>query len=131
MYLAYMTHASIDAILPRLDGVARIITQRENSSLGAQFSQAGNQLFDLQQTLQPYLISLLRNQDQILLAAQTNLATCQNELGAAMRGRSEPAKLMKNIVPDFKGRRARKSPAAPAGEAPHKTPLVKPQAQKK
>ncbi len=108
VYLGYMTHASIGAILPRLDGVTRIITQRENASLGAQFSQAGNQLFDLQQALQPYLIYLVRNQDQILHAAQTNLATCQNELGFAMRGRSEPAKVMKNVVPDFKGRRVRK-----------------------
>jgi hypothetical protein len=117
MYLAYMMHASIDAILPRLDGVTRIITQRENSSLGAQFSQAGNQLFDLQQSLQPYLVYLLRNQDQTLYAAQTNLAGCENRLGAALRGQQGPPKVLKNIVPDFKGRRVRK-PAATTGSAP-------------
>ena len=127
MYLGYMTHASIDAILPRLDGVTRIITQRENTSLGAQFSQAGNQLFDLQQALQPYLVHMLRNQDQNLYAVQTNLAGCEGRLGAAMRGQSEPAKVMKNIVPDFKGRRVRK-PAAPAGGAPPATPQSMPQA---
>jgi hypothetical protein len=114
MYLGYMTHASIDAILPRLDGVTRIIAQRENASLGAQFSQAGNQLFDLQQALQPYLVYLLRNQDQVLYAAQSNLAACESRLGAALRGQSPPAKVMKNIVPEFKGRRVRK-PAPPAG----------------
>jgi hypothetical protein len=114
MYLGYMTHASIDAILPRLDGVTRIISQRENTSLGAQFSQAGNQLFDLQQALQPYLIYLLRNQDQAVSAAQNNLASCESRLGSALRSQSPPAKVMKNIVPDFKGRRVRK-PAPPAG----------------
>jgi hypothetical protein len=113
MYLAYMMHASIDAILPRLDGVTRIITQRENASLGAQFSQAGNQLFDLQQALQPYLVYLLRNQDQQLYAAQSNLVACQQRLGAAEASRQEPAKVLKNVVPDFKGRRVRK-PAPPA-----------------
>lgn len=117
MYLAYMLHGSIDAILPRLDGVTRIVTQRENSSLGAQFSQAGNQLFDLQQAMQPYLVYLLRNQDQMLYAAQTNLVGCQQRLGSSFAGQKEPAKVLKNIVPNFKGRRARK-PASAAGPAP-------------
>ena len=117
MYLAYMMHASIDAILPRLDSVTQIITQRENSSLGAQFSQAQNQLFDLQQALQPYLVYLLRNQDQVLHAAQSNLAGCESRLGVALAGQREPAKIMKNIVPDFKGRRKPKPPVAPPAAA--------------
>ncbi len=122
MYLGYMTHASIDAILPRLDAVTRIITQRENSSLGAQFSQAGNQLFDLQQALQPYLVYLLRNQDQTLYAAQTGLAGCEGRLGAALREQQGPAKVLKNIVPDFKGRRARKPAAAQASTPQPRSP---------
>jgi hypothetical protein len=126
MYLGYMTHASIDAILPRLDGVTRLITQRENSSLGAQFSQAGNQLFDVQQALQPYLSNLLRNQDQVFYATQTNLAACQSRLGAALRGQSEPAKIMKNIVPEFKGRRVRKPSATPGRTPAPAAPQPKP-----
>ncbi len=129
MYLGYMTHASIDAILPRLDAVTRIITQRENSSLGAQFSQSGNQLFDLQQALQPYLVYLLRNQDQTLYAAQTGLAGCEHRLGAALREQQGPAKVLKNIVPDFKGGRVRK-PAAATGSAPTSSapPAARPKA---
>jgi hypothetical protein len=128
MYLGYMLHASIDALLPRLDAVTRMISTHENTSLGAQFSQAGNQLFDLQQELQPYLVYLLRNQDQVLQATQTNLAACQNELSYAMRGRTERAKPMKNIRPDFKGRRkpkpleAGKENTAPVGGAAVKKP---------
>ena len=104
MYFGYQTYAAMGAALPRLDGVARSIAQFENPSFGLQYSQAQNQLFDLQQALQPYLAYLLRNQDQLLLATQTNLAGCQNELGYAMRGRTEAAKPMKNVLPELKGR---------------------------
>jgi len=128
MYLGYMMHASVDAVLPRLDAVTRMISAHENSSLGAQFSQAGNQLFDLQQAVQPYLVYLLRNQDQLLRAAQGNLASCQNELSYAMRGRTQRVTPMRNVRPDFKGRRkpkpatAGKEGGAPAGAAPVKKP---------
>ena len=105
MYLGYQTYATINAVLPRLDGVARSISQYENPSLGAQYGQAVNQLFDLQQTLQPYLAFLMRNQDQVVYALQTNLAGCENQLSYAMRGKAEPAKPMKNVLPQFKGRR--------------------------
>jgi len=124
MYLGFMTYASIGAILPRLEGVTRVITQRENTSLGAQFSHAENQLFDLQQALQPYLAYLVRNQDQILSAAEANLAGCERRLGAALRGQSEPAKVLKNIVPDFKGRRVRNQ-SVPAGGKTLATPQPK------
>ena len=109
MYLGYVTYSAINAVLPRLDAVTRSITQRENASLGAQFSQAGNQLFDLQQKLQPYLAYLLHNQDEALLATQNNLAACQNQLSFAMRGKNAPARPMKNILPEFKGRRVKRS----------------------
>lgn len=104
VYLGYETFIAITAVLPRLDGVARGVTQFENRSLGAQYSQAGNHLFDLQQSLQPYLEYLLRNQDQLLVAAQANLASCQNQLGFAMRNRAGPAKPIKNYIPEIKGR---------------------------
>ncbi|MGH6630411.1 MAG: hypothetical protein ACREB3_11830 [Burkholderiales bacterium] len=133
IYLGFTTYAAINAVLPRLDAVTRSITQRENASLGAQFSQAGNQLFDLQQKLQPYLAYLLHNQDEGLLATQNNLAACQTQLSSAMRGKTAPAKPMKNILPEFKGRRVRRSSgsAGPMGvpqQAPPPTapPLKKP-----
>jgi hypothetical protein len=119
-YLGFMTYATIAGILPRLDGVGRSIAQHENVSLGAQFSQAGNQLFDLQQALQPYLAFLFRNHDELFYAVQSNLANCQNELSFAMRGRTETPTLMKNVAPDFKGRRKRSGGLPPA--AGPKTP---------
>jgi hypothetical protein len=116
MYLGYMTYTAVDAVLPRLDGVTRGVTQHVNPSLGAQFSQAGDNLFDLQQTLQPHLAYLLRNQDQILLATQDNLAACQNQLSYAMRGKTERATPMKNVPPKFKGWRVRRQAEGAAGQ---------------
>ena len=119
MYLGYQTYAAINTLLPRLEGIGRDVARHENPSLGRQFSQPGNQLFDLQQAIAPYLSFLMRNQDQLLSAAQNNLAGCQNELSFAMRGRTEPAKPMKNILPEFKGRRHSKSkPAVTASQPP-------------
>jgi hypothetical protein len=108
MYFGFQTYAAMNAALPRLDGVARAASQFENPSLGAQYSQAGNQLFDLQQALQPYVAYLLRNPDQSLYVSQTNLAGCQNELGKALRGQGEPAKPLKNTFVEFHGRRNKK-----------------------
>ena len=135
MYLGYQTYAAINALLPRLEGIGRDISRRENPSLGRQFSQPGNQLFDLQQAIEPFLSFLLRNQDQLLSAAQNNLASCQNELSFAMRGRTGPAKPMKNILPEFKGRRRSKSkPAAATTKAQAKTaakPVMPAKAEKR
>lgn len=103
LYLSYQTFMSMTAVLPRLDAVARGVSQYENRSLGAQYTQAENQLFDLQQTLQPALEYQLQSQDQLLQAAQTSLASCQNQLGFAMRPRTAPAAPMKNYLPEIKG----------------------------
>lgn len=102
LYLGFQTFVSMTAVQPRLDAVARGVSQYENRSLGAQYSQAENQLFDLQQALQPALEYLLRNQDQLMVAAQTNLASCQNELGFAMQKRAGPAKPMKNVFTEYR-----------------------------
>ncbi len=119
MYLGYETYAAMGAILPRLNGVARSVSQHENLSLGAQYGQAENQFFDLQQALRPYLGFLLRNQDQLLLAAQNNVATCQNELGFAMRNRTTPAQPIGNTVIGRPARRrAHHAPAKPAQTKP-------------
>jgi hypothetical protein len=105
MYFGFQTYAAINAALPRLDGVAHAVSQFENPGIGAQYSQAGDQLFDLQQALQPYIAYLLRNPDQLLYVAQSNLAACQNELGDALRGQGGPAKPLKNTFVEIHPRR--------------------------
>ncbi len=108
MYFGFQTYTAINAALPRLDGIVRAASQFENPSLGAQYSQAGDQLFDLQQALQPYIAYLLRNPDQALYLAQTNLAGCQSQLGSALNGQSGPAQPLKNTFVEFHGRRQKK-----------------------
>jgi len=105
IYYGFQTYAAINAALPRLEGVAHAVSQYENPSLGAQYSRAGDQLFDLQQVLQPYVAYLLRNPDQLLYTAQTNLAGCQSELGQALRGQSAPARPLKNTFVELHTRR--------------------------
>jgi hypothetical protein len=115
LYLGFQTYVAINAVLPRLDGVARAVSQYENASFGAQYSQAANQLFDLQQSLQPHLVFLSKNQDGLLLATQTNLASCQNELGYALHNKEGRATPMKNVAPVFKGGKRPHPATEPAG----------------
>jgi hypothetical protein len=110
LYLGFETYMAIGAVLPRVDGVAKGVAHYENASFGGQFTQAANQLFDLQQVLAPHLEYLLKNQDNGMLVIQNNLASCQRELSYAEHGKEGHATPMKNIVPEFKGR---KKPAHP------------------
>ena len=42
VYYGFQTYAAINAALPRLDGVAHAVSQYDNASLGAQYSQVGS-----------------------------------------------------------------------------------------
>ncbi|MFZ0963618.1 MAG: hypothetical protein WAO35_22370 [Terriglobia bacterium] len=121
LYLGFQTYVAISAVLPRVDGVANAVAQFENPSFGAQYSQSANQLFDLQQQMESHLAYLLKNQDNLQLAAQTNLASCQNELSFAEHNKQGRAIPMKNIAPEFKGRR-RTAHVTAAAAANKKTP---------
>ena len=105
LYLGFQTYVAINSVLPRVDGMGRSVSHYENASFGGQFGQAANQLFDLQQLLEPHLTYLLKNQDNVLLVAQTNMAACQNELNFAEHDKEGHATPMKNIAPVFKGRK--------------------------
>ena len=96
LYLGFQTYAAINSVLPRLDGVTRSIGEHETPGYAAQFSRAEDQLFDLQQTIGGYVSSLLHNQDQLLLGFENNVAACQQNLSAAMRGKATRATRMKN-----------------------------------
>lgn len=114
MYAAYETYATMGAVLPRLEGVGRTVSQADNASFGAQFSQAADRLFDLQQKLGAYLGFLLHNQDTIQRALENNLASCQNDLGHAMHGQTERYKWKRNSAPV----RARRTTSQPPAKIP-------------
>jgi hypothetical protein len=113
LYLGFETYLAMGGVLPRVDGVATGVSRYENASFGGQFTQAANQLFDLQQALAPHLEYLLKNQDNAMLVIQNNLASCQHELSFAEHGKEGHATPMKNIVPEFKGRKKKTPPPAP------------------
>ena len=96
IYAGYETYATIGTILPRLEGVAQTVTQADSAGFGAQFSQASGRLFDMQQAIGPYIGFLLQSHDSIQQALESNLASCQDDLGRAMRGQSERPQRMKN-----------------------------------
>ena len=121
LYLGFQTYLAIGAVLPRVDGLAHSVSQYENASFGSQFSQASNQLHDLQQLIVPHLTYLLKNQDNYLLVAQTNLAGCQNELNYAEHDKEGHAIPMKNIPPEFKGGHKRTAHAAAQGSGAKKS----------
>lgn len=130
LYLGFHTYLAISAVLPRVDGLAHSVSLYENASFGAQYSQSANQLHDLQQLMEPYLLSLLKNQDSFLLVAQTNLSSCENELNFAEHDKEGKAIPMKNVVPVFKGHAhtapATKTPAAASKTASKAKPNSKP-----
>jgi hypothetical protein len=56
--LAGKTDASITALLPSIEAVATAVTQYDGSAQGTQYKQPGDQLRELQKSLQPYVLYL-------------------------------------------------------------------------
>lgn len=99
IYLGFETYATINQVLPRLSGVAHAVTQNDNANYGLQFSEAGDHLFDLQQTLATYIESLMGSQDQVIVTLDNNLAHCQNTLTYAMQSTLTRPIPMRNAAP--------------------------------
>jgi len=107
-YLGFETYAGISEVVSSLDRLTRTVSRYNSPSLEGQFNQAWNDMLTMRQSLKPYLSFLLRNHDQIFLTMETNLAGCQNELGYKNYKADDSPKNMRNVLPDFKGRRVRK-----------------------
>ena len=107
-YLGFETYAGISETLPSLERLTRTISRYNNPSLEGEFNQSWNEMLTMRQSLKPYLSFLLRNHDQIFLTMETNLAGCQNELGYKNYKAGDSPKNMRNVLPEFKGRRVRK-----------------------
>lgn len=108
-YLVFETYQALGALPPRLDALARMVSQNESPNFGAEYAAAGNRFLDAQQTLGSYLGYLLRNQDQMVAAMEGNLSSCQHELGEAMQGRGPKATPIPNARPIRPARRTRHS----------------------
>jgi hypothetical protein len=106
-YLGFETYAGISQVLPPLERLTATVS-RYNLSLEGEFDQAWNDMLTMQQSLKPYLAFLLRNHDQIFLTTETNLYGCQQQLGYKDYNVNGSPTYMRNVLPDFKGRRVHK-----------------------
>jgi hypothetical protein len=120
-YLGFETYAGISEVLPSLERLTRTVSRYNKPSLEGELNQAWNDMLTMRQSLRPYLSFLLRNHDQIFLTMETNLAGCQNELGYKNYKAGESPQNMRNVLPDFKGRRVRKK-AGNTEPAPQNNP---------
>jgi hypothetical protein len=107
-YLGFETYAGISEVLPVLERLTVIVSRYNNPSLEGELNQAWNDMLTMRQSLKPYLTFLLRNHDQIFATMEMNLAGCQNELGYKNYNSNGPTKYMRNVLPNFKGRRVPK-----------------------
>ena len=107
-YLGFETYAGISEVVSSLERLTRTVSRYNNPSLEGEFNQSWNEMLTMRQSLKPYLSFLLRNHDQIFLTMDTNLAGCQNELGYKNYKAGDSPKNMRNVLPEFKGRRVRK-----------------------
>lgn len=107
-YLGFETYAGISTVLPPLERLTQTVSRYNNPSLEGELNQAWNDMLTMQQSLKPYLTFLLRNHDQIFSTMEMNLAGCQNELGYKNYKANSSPRYMRNVLPDFKGRRVPK-----------------------
>jgi hypothetical protein len=107
-YLGFETYAGISEVLPSIERITATLSHYGNPSLEGEFKQAWNDLLTMRQSLKPYLSFLLRNHDQIFVTMETNLAGCQNELGYKKYKSNGSPRSMRNVLPEFKGRRVHK-----------------------
>jgi len=109
-YLGFETYAGISEVLSSLERLTSMVSRINNPSLEAEFNQAWNDMLTLQRSLKPYLSFLLRNHDRIFVTMESNLAGCQNQLGYKDYNVNGAPKNMRNVLPNFKGRRVQKKP---------------------
>ncbi len=107
-YLGFETYAGISEVLPSLKRLTETVSRYNNLSLEGELNQAWNDMLTMQQSLKPYLTFLLHNHDQIFATMEMNLAGCQNELGYKDYNSNGAPKYMRNVLPNFNGRRVPK-----------------------
>jgi hypothetical protein len=93
--LADKTDASITALLPNIEVVAAAVTQYDGPAQGTQYQQPGDQLQELQKSLQPYVLYLRAQattpQPQTASAQPPPAQTQQGQRTSTLQGQPAPA----------------------------------------
>ncbi|MGH9327828.1 MAG: hypothetical protein ACRD2B_14255 [Terriglobia bacterium] len=108
VYYGFETYIAVTDVLHPLRIFSREVSRDENAGLGADYRRRAADLESQLRELVPYFGFVLKNNEAGTAQYQADLANCQNKLGYAMHGFVRPAAAMRNVVPDFEGRRARR-----------------------
>ncbi len=103
VFLGYKTYTAMSTALPAMDELADDVARNQSVAAGTQFQRANEEFMSARKSLDGYLSFLLRNQQQLRGAMENDLASCQNTLNYAMRGKTGPVTNMANINPVFRG----------------------------
>jgi hypothetical protein len=115
MYDAFQTYRSVEDLFAPLDAFSEGVGQYESTSLASDYSRQAGDLQARLGDLIPYISFILKHESHSVALYQSDLAACQNRLSYAMHGFAHAAIPMRNILPDFKGRRVTRKRARTAG----------------
>ncbi|MGO9271499.1 MAG: hypothetical protein ACLQOO_14770 [Terriglobia bacterium] len=112
VFVGYKTYTAMSTALPAMDELAEDVARFQSPAAGIQFQRANEEFMGARKSLDDYLSFLLRNREQLRAAMENDLASCQNTLNYAMRGKTGPVTNMSNINPVFRGHGGRSRTAA-------------------
>jgi hypothetical protein len=122
MYYAFQLYRSVQELAQPLQAFSLGVDRYESATLASDYSRRAGDLQASLSDLIPYINFFLQHESHSIDLYQSDLATCQNRLSYAMHGFIHPAIPMKNIVPDFKGRRAPRKKAKTAAHSSSRQP---------
>ncbi len=108
MYYAFETYYATSQALNPLGFFRREVSRYEGASAAQPYGPPAHDLEARLNDLLPYVSAILRHASEDADMIQGNLVACQNQLTYAMHELVHAPTPMKNVVPDFMGRRVRK-----------------------
>ncbi|MGH9470301.1 MAG: hypothetical protein ACRD1N_08165 [Terriglobia bacterium] len=108
VYYGFETYVVVSDVLHPLWLFSREASRRENATVGADYSRRAADLDAQLHLLLPYFRFVLKRDQEGYGQYEADLANCQTQLGYAMHGFIHQAAPIRNVVPEFEGRRARK-----------------------
>lgn len=104
-YNAFRTYLAINRLFHPLRVFGREAGKYESANMAGDYQRRAEDMEAQMNGLVPYIGFILQHADQNLETFQSDLVSCQSQLGYAMHGMIGRPASMKNIVPVFKGRR--------------------------
>lgn len=108
VYFGFQTYLAVNALFHPLRVFGREAGKYESENLATGYSRRENDMEAQLNGLTPYISFILQNESRNLGTFQTDLASCQNQLGYAMHSLIRAPQPMKNEVPVFQGGHTRR-----------------------